>query len=191
MVGHGEVRFDEVNIVSTKKVDCTIRGMSPLLMHSFPMTEIKALEKKTPMEQAEIAAYRDPDTRDLYVPGIAIQRCFISGATYSKGKGRASLQKQVAACVLVNPERCSLGTKEFVIDSRPVVVPATKGRVIRHRPKLVEWNVSFRIEYDDTLLRESELRQVVDDSGSRVGLLDFRPEKKGPFGRFMITKWEA
>ena len=25
---------------------------------------------------------------------------------------------------------------------------------------------------------------------SRVGLLDFRPEKKGPFGRFVVTSWK-
>ena len=38
---------------------------------------------------------------------------------------------------------------------------------------------------------QNELRQVVDDAGSRCGLLDFRPEKKGPFGRFMVTSWQG
>jgi hypothetical protein len=30
----------------------------------------------------------------------------------------------------------------------------------------------------------------VDDAGQRVGALDFRPEKKGAFGRFVVTHWE-
>jgi hypothetical protein len=51
--------------------------------------------------------------------------------------------------------------------------------------------VTFEIEYDTVLLKEEELRQVVDDAGSRVGLLDFRPEKKGPFGRFIVTEWKS
>jgi hypothetical protein len=168
-----------------------IKGLAPgLLMHAFPLVPIEAIEKKTPAEQAELAAYRDPETRELYIPGIAVQRAFVSGATYSKGKGRGSLQKVVAACVMVSPERLGLGTDTFAIDSRPVVVPATKGRVMRHRPRLETWALTFTVEWDGTLLTETQMRRIVDDTGARVGLLDFRPEKKGPFGRFMVTKWQ-
>lgn len=176
--------------MAVKRIKCEITGTSPLLMHRFPMEEISALEKKSKEEQAEVAAYRDPDTEELYIPGVAFQRCLISAAVYSKGKGRASLQKPVAACVLVSPERASLGVKQYNVDSRPVVISATKGRIVRHRPRLEKWNTTFTIEYDDELLTEQQLRQVVDDAGSRVGLLDFRPEKKGPFGRFMVVHWE-
>lgn len=176
--------------MATKKIECTIKGISALLMHAYPMQPIEAIEKKSPDEQAEYSAYRDPDTEYLYIPGIAIQRSFIASASYSKGKGRGSLQKQVAACVMVNPERCDLGVKDFVVDSRPVVIAATKGRIVRHRPRLDNWTVTFEVEYDDTLITEAQLRRVVDDAGSRVGLLDFRPERKGPFGRFMVTDWK-
>lgn len=177
--------------MAVKKVRCTIKGISALLMHSFPMQPIEAIEKRSPEEQAEYSAYRDPDTQSLYVPGIAIQRAFIGSASYSKGKGRGSLQKPVAACVMVNPERCDLGVKDYVVDSRPVVVPATKGRVVRHRPRLDSWQTTFEIEFDDNLLTEAQMRRVVDDAGSRVGLLDFRPERKGPFGRFMVIDWNS
>lgn len=173
----------------TQKVQCTIKGLSALLMHAFPMIPIEAIEKKSPAEQAEVSAYRDPDNGQLYIPGIAIQRSLVGAATYSKGKGRSSLQKSVAACVQIFPERCGLGVKEFCIDSRPVVIRATLGRIIRHRPRLDEWQVSFEIEYDDTLLTEQQVRRIVDDAGSRVGLLDFRPERKGPFGRFVVVNW--
>lgn len=159
-------------------------------MHAYPLISIEAFEKKSAEEQAEVAAYRDPDTEELYVPGAAVQRAFVAGAAYSKGKGRSSLQKQTAASVLISPERLLLGTHKFVIDSRPVVVPATKGRIVRHRPRLDTWQVAFQLDYDDTLLKETEVRKIVDDSGSRVGLLDFRPEKKGPFGRFIVTQCE-
>lgn len=175
--------------MATKKIQCTIKGISALLMHAFPMEPIEAIEKRSPEEQAEYSTYRDPDTGNLYIPGIAIQRAFIGAATYSKGKGRGSLQKPVAACVMVSPERCDLGIKDYIIDSRPVVVPATKGRVVRHRPRLDNWQVTFEIEFDDNLLTEMQIRRIVDDAGSRVGLLDFRPERKGPFGRFMVIDW--
>lgn len=176
-----------------KKIFCKIKGISGLLMHTFPMVPIEnpPIEKRTPEEQAELSAYRDSENEDLYIPGIAIQRSFIAAAAFSKGKGRASLQKQAAACMFVFPDRVSLKTKKYVIDSRPVVVPATRGRVIRHRPRLDNWEVAFEIEYDESLLTERQVRQIVDDSGRRVGILDFRPERKGPFGRYIVTEWKV
>ncbi len=177
--------------MATKKVQVTIRGISALLMHAFPLEPLVAPEKKPPEEQAEHAAYRDPDTEQLYIPGVNLQRALVAGATYSKGKGRATLQKPVAACVIVNPERILLGVKEFAIDSRRVVIKATLGSIIRHRPRLNTWEVSFEIEFDDNMLTENEVKTILDDTGKRVGLLDFRPEKKGPFGRFMVTHWEV
>jgi hypothetical protein len=173
------------------QVEVSIKGISPLLMHAYPLVPIEALEKKTPEEQAEYSAYRDPETNDLYLSGSAFQRMLVAAATYSKGKGRGSLQKVVAACVLVSPERASLGTSTYKVDSRPVVIAATKGRVLRHRPRLDSWESKFTIEFDPDLLTESQLRRIVDDGGSRVGMLDYRPSKNGPFGRFMVTSWKV
>lgn len=174
-----------------KTVTVTIEGISPLLMHAFPLVPIEALEKKPPEEQAELAAYRDPNNHQmLYVPGVAVQRALISGATYSKGKGRASLQKNVAACVLVSPERISLGAKTYALDTRPVVIPATKGRILRHRPRIDAWKLNFTVDYDENLITREQLHRVIADTGLRVGLLDFRPEKKGPYGRFHVVGFE-
>ena len=160
-------------------------------MNAFPLTPMpKGFEKFSVEDQAARGEYRDPDTKELYIPAVAIRQSLVNAATYSKGKGRASLQKPVAACVLVTPERASLGVKKYTVDSRAVVISATKGRIIRHRPRLDTWKVSFTIEYDTDLLSATEVRQVVDDAGKRVGLLDFRPEKKGYFGRFVVTRWD-
>lgn len=62
--------------------------------------------------------------------------------------------------------------------------------LLRHRPRLDKWKAAFGLLYDETLMKPEQVRRIVDDCGSRVGLLDFRPERKGPFGRFMVTKWE-
>ena len=176
--------------MATKRSEVEIKGISPLLMHRFPLEPVQAIEKKTKEEQAKLAAYIDEETDELYIPGVAIQRCLIAAAAYSKGKGRASLQKPVAACVFVSPDQCGLGTKAYKIDARPVVIAATKGRIVRYRPRLDQWGVSFSLDYDPDMLTEAQLRTVVDDAGAKVGLLDFRPERKGPFGRFMVTVWK-
>jgi hypothetical protein len=176
--------------MATKVIRVEIKGKSPLLMHKYPMEPIEGIDKKSPEEQAEYAAYRDEATKILYIPSLCLQRALVGSAVFSKGKGRASLQKVVASCVMVSPVSLFLGTKDYVVDSQRVVIPSTKGSVIRHRPRLDIWKVAFDVEYDDTLMKEEQLRKVVDDAGQRVGLLDFRPACKGPYGRFMVTSWK-
>jgi|TARA_R100001086_G_scaffold230356_1_gene150600 hypothetical protein len=173
-----------------RTVMATITGISALLMHRFPTEPVNKIEMLTKEEQAEIAAYRDAN-EELYVPGVAFTRALVAGATYSKGKGRASLQKPVAACVIVTPENLLIGAKEYDIDSRRVVNPSTKGAIIRHRPRIEAWSFDVEIEYDPTLVTEAQLRTVVDDTGLRVGLLDYRPATKGSFGRFRVDNWES
>src|SRR5215475_7772791 len=105
--------------MTTKAIEVMIKGVSALLMHRFPLQPIEAIEKQSPEVQAEEAAYRDETNgRGLYIPGINLQRALIAAATYSKGKGRASLQKPAAACLQITPERLALGVKEYNIDSR-------------------------------------------------------------------------
>lgn len=173
-----------------KRIQVAIKGASPLLMHAYPMVEQNGIDKAPAAEQAEFHTYRRPDTRALYVPGVNLQRGLVAAAAFSKGKGRASLAKVAAAGVFVLESYCDLMPQEYAVDSRPVVIPATKGRIIRHRARFDDWSIRFTIEYDETLLDEKQMRRVVDDLGQRVGLLDFRPAKMGPFGRFIITEWK-
>lgn len=173
-----------------KTVSVRIEGISPLLMNRYPMEDTGEMKNMTPAEQAEIAAYRTPDTGELYVPGTAVLRCLVSAAAFSKGKGRASAQKPAAACLMIDSEYLKLGAKDYEIDSRPVVISATRGRIVRHRPRLDSWAVEFSLDYDTELLSANTVREIVDNAGKRVGLLDFRPACKGPFGRFVVTKWK-
>ena len=75
-----------------KRISVTISGTSPILMHRYPLEPIEAIEKKSAEEQARIAAYVIPESGNLYIPGVAVQRALIGAAVYSKGKGRATLQ---------------------------------------------------------------------------------------------------
>jgi hypothetical protein len=95
-----------------------------------------------------------------------IQRALIGGAAYSKGKGRSSLQKSVAAGLFIDDLKLLLGTKDFIVDTRGVVIPATRGRIERHRPRLDEWASNFTIIYDESLLSEAQVKQIVIDTGS-------------------------
>ncbi len=171
-----------------KRVKFGIQGVSPLLMHRFPEEGEDGGKDKTKKEQARNSMYEQKGKP--YIPGSNLWRSFVSAANYSKGKGRATLSRPAAAGLLIRDEHLWLDTP-WVVDSRPVVNPPTGGRIIRHRAKFEEWKVEGMLEYDEALLTGQEVRKIVDDAGARVGVLDFRPECKGPFGRFMVVKWEA
>ncbi len=59
-----------------------------------------------------------------------------------------------------------------------------------HRPRFDAWGISFTLIIDDKVFDQALVRALADDLGSKVGLGDFRPSRKGPFGRFLVSRWE-
>lgn len=171
-----------------KSLTVEIKGVSPLLMHASRGEQPEGFKNMSPEDQAEFAAYRNPRTKELFIPVDNLSRALISGASYSRGRGRASLQKEVAAGVFLSPVEIGLGTKKYDVDRRGAVIPATRGRYMACRPRIDDWEASFKVEFDETLLTENQLLKILADTGARVGLMDYRPEKRGPYGRFEVTR---
>ena len=64
--------------------------------------------------------------------------------------------------------------------------------MLRSRPKIPKWEATFYIIYDKTFLPNVDiLRQILSDAGKRFGLLDYRPQKGGPFGVFEVVEFEV
>ena len=59
-----------------------------------------------------------------------------------------------------------------------------------HRPRLDEWRLEFTLDVDETMFAPDFVRLLVDDAGTKIGLGDFRPDRKGPFGKFAVTSWK-
>jgi hypothetical protein len=77
------------------------------------------------------------------------------------------------------------------VDSRSVVIPSTGGRIMCHRPRVDAWRCSFTLDVDATVFTPNLVRTVLDDAGRKIGLGDYRPARKGPFGRFVVVQWEV
>lgn len=170
-------------------ISWSIRGLSPLLMHRFPMDTELGIEKKPPKYQAQRALYQLNGSGTIYLPAENLRQALVGGGVYSKGKGRATLTKTIAAILSITPDALTISPQKWEIDSRPVVITATRGRIVRHRPRFDQWTIGGKAIYDDTVISEAQLREVFDNAGSRVGVGDFRPAKRGPCGRFMVTAW--
>ena len=180
-----------------------IEGRTPLLMNRFSgeaELELSAGHRPTtrkklpPREAAEQSAYMDRKTKQLYFPGTNILACLIEAGKFFKlGKNKVTTTSGTLLTGGVHIEElvCKFGTKKFEVDSRRVVNPSTRGAVLRHRARLDKWKLSFTLEVDEEIFAVDLIRDIVDAAGKRVGLGDYRPTKKGTFGKFKVSGWEV
>jgi hypothetical protein len=185
-----------------KLINVEIKGTTPLLQHRFtesaeanPSTRKVLVNNGTPREQAEKAVYRNDG--GFYFPGAAIGRLIREAGSNHKLRGsRKSAKYVVPAAVLVMADGIDLlngdgksRIKDYEVDSRPVTIPATKGRIMRHRPRFDQWGAKFTIRINDDILPVDFIQQLLTEGGQQIGIGDFRPEKSGPFGTFNVTEW--
>lgn len=187
------------------KITVTIEGLTPLLMNRFSdeaeisttsghSPALRGNGKGTPRDQAEKTAYREASSGDLYLPGPNIFAALVEAGKFHKlGKNKVTTQKSslVPAGLIVEEIMVPLGTRDFEVDSRRVRIPATGGCVMRHRARLDRWKATFTLDVDETVFGPDFIRVLVDDAGKKIGIGDYRPATRGPFGRFVVTTWEV
>lgn len=190
------------------KVAVTIQGMTPLLMNRFTEAAEVAVSggtsvtfkghKGTPREQAEPKRYASADGA-LFIPGANIFAALIAAGTFHKaGKSKLTTLKTslIPAGLMVDDLICPLHDADgqpltdWEVDSRSVVIPSTGGRIMCHRPRVDDWRCTFAVEIDTDMFAPNLIRAVIDDAGKKIGLGDYRPARKGPFGRFVVSRWE-
>jgi len=174
----------------TEKIyDVEIKGVSALLQNRFaggePDTATKKKTATTKENDVENALYILP-TGETYQPSESIRQCLIEAGKAFK-KGKSNLSKTFASFCMVSPEAIVLKDK-WKTDRRAVVIPSTKGRVMRNRPRFDEWKLNFQINIlDDDEINEKTLKDALDYAGHYIGIGDYRPQKKGMYGRFIVS----
>lgn len=185
----------------------SLQGQSPLLMNRFTEEAAAKVSAGTsvamttgsrglPREQAEPRLYLSANGAPM-IPGPNVFAGLVSAGKFIKAGRRqlttgtsslipAGMQIVETECRIENPFGGKVG---WEVDSRSVVIPATRGRVMCHRPRFDAWKISFSIETDDTMFDEKITRALVENLCTKIGLGDFRPDRKGPFGRSMIVDW--
>lgn len=188
-----------------KIVSVEVQGVTALLVHRFgeAAQEGKSTRKNIvvenydPRSEAEKAAYINPDDGSYFLSAFGIPNAMGSAGVNHKMKGtRKTLRFVVPSAVTVTSDIITIldedgvPAKNFEVDSRPVTIPATKGRIMRYRPRWNKWKLQFELLIDESQLAVETAHQLLTEAGASIGIGDFRPEKRGPFGRFRVTKFE-
>jgi hypothetical protein len=183
-----------------KTVSVRIEGISALLINRFKeqdevVENMKGRKKDygTPRFQAEATAYADDKTKLLWVPSSWIKGAIQSIASDYKLPGSRKSVKSVSGGAIIPGEEKiyfdeKYKIKDIEVDSRPCVIQ--RARIMRHRAKLESWSLSFELEIEDSILEPDNVHQILSDAGRRSGLGDYRPQRGGPFGRFVVTSWK-
>jgi hypothetical protein len=183
-----------------EKLYLKIKGLSDLLMNN-PQNLGVGGPLPTPDKEAEISRYEDEDG-NLVVPAIALRKSIMLGATGYK-IGKFSLRSRLSASIQLFEEFFNLKDdkgnfiKEHIIDRRRVVIQ--RAAVIRSRAKVVlPWNFEGVFGFNAELLMDKHgevqlelLKKAINIAGQVAGLLDFRPNKGGWFGKYELVDIEV
>jgi len=189
-----------------KTFDVKITGTTALMQHRFDekaesdstkSTRTVVRKKETPRKAAERVCYQDK-TGKFYMPSACLTRMISEAGSNHKLTGsRKSAKYAVYAAVLIPADTVTIlngdgstPAKDFEVDSRPVVIPSTKGRIMRHRPRFDEWSIQFNVRINESVLPPDFVHQLLAEGGQQVGIGDFRPQCRGPFGTFNVVHWE-
>ena len=177
-----------------KKYEVEITGVTPLLMNKpeeYGFDE-QWVEKKASTDWEKEALkkiYMDSEGR-IYQPSNHLEQTLIeSGKKIRvKGAGKATYSKLFGSMVTVEPFELLHKNQEFEILKQLVVIPSTKGRVMRYRPMFKNWVLSFEIHAEDEIPQDV-LKEALEIAGRYSGIGDWRPSKKGKFGKFQVTSF--
>lgn len=176
-----------------------IEGISPYIINQPIAEEIADKSKlrlageKLLEHQFEVKQYRT-EKGELYMPYEHIHGSAMEAGKHFKvkgGGGKANYSKIVGYAVRVEPlEILHKITKLEKFIRLVRIPPKTGSRNLMCRPMLREWKVEFQLEVDDVEIPKEVLKDILDRAGKCVGVGDWRPQMKGPYGRFIVTKFK-
>lgn len=180
-----------------KSYKVKIVGISPLLMNRPSQLDIADKSKdvkretKTDKEQADSKLYKD-SKGNIYIPSTWFRGAIIEAGKMKKmggrGTSKATYSKVAGSSVDLSPFELTL-KDEWSVFSILAVNPTTKGRNLLHRPKFDNWSCEFECNFDEEQIEIPVMKELIDLAGLRVGVGDWRPAKKGAFGKFQVVEW--
>lgn len=175
-----------------REIECEIEGVAPLLQHKMSIEQEAQLASKTKKSVGQMKG-DNPEEYLYKVSGVICQpaehilQAIIKrlGGYKIQGKGKKTYLEMGKGSINIVPDMIPHKIQTWENDVRTVVIKATKGRVVRIRPKFPEWALEFTIQLINEDMPAEVIKAALDDAGREGGIGDYRPR----FGRFIVTKF--
>jgi hypothetical protein len=182
------------------KLYINLNGLSPILMNNpAGMLNLNAgeqtLGKKkipTPQDAVNASRYVLPDG-NLYVPAVAVRNCLLNATKGQLINKKSALPYISGGLLLIDEvfpltrngkplkgDKCSMDVRRAVVQRQGITR-------VRARVEL-PWELECVFEYNPDIVDIKVVETIAKKAGQIVGLLDYRVEKKGWFGRFEVAK---
>jgi len=178
-----------------KKYKVQIKGITPLLQNKpeeYGFDE-QWIEKKatTDWEKDALKKLYMTNNGTIYQPGEHIEQSIIEAGKKIKlkGAGRSTYSKLFGSMISIEDYEIPHENPNYEIHKSLVVIPATKGRVMRYRPIFKNWSLTFNILFEDEI-QASVIKEALEIAGKYSGIGDWRPSTKGKFGKFQVTSFQ-
>ena len=169
-------------------LDVEIEGVTPLLQNKIQPSEAVVKKRGEEQETEETAKSRLYKLEDgtIVVPSEWILRAMdrVSSEFKVPGMKRTTYKTLLPGNVNITKEAIPIEPQSWVVDERTVVIPSTRGRVWRYRPKFPKWKLRFTFRVFDTRIDKKTLITILQEAGRRIGIGDAR---KIGFGRFIVS----
>mgnify|MGYP000322976779 FL=1 len=191
------------------RVGCV--GTSPLLMNAMDKDTLlrlvtgekapKGAPKGTPLEQATKRLYLDATGKKVIMPVQNVLASMIEAGRRVRMEGKTQVSTasstilpsfltiEESELALVDPKdnkKQARWAEDIMLGRNP-----NGGEAVGIcRPRFNEWAFYMTLSADLSTVPERIVRELVYRAGTHVGLCDFRPQRKGTFGRFRIDEWK-
>ena len=188
-----------ISRIDAETLQVPIVGTSPLIVHKFSEKAkrqmLDAMQgRKTPKVAKDPEAdyqssfYRlDDDTYGF--PVIAFKAATVGAARfYGKSVSMTALRQ----FIFMNGEFSKAdGQKLARISGEPhmredIVRVGMGGSDLRYRGEFSEWSSVIEVVYVRSMLTRESVLSLIDAGGMGVGVGEWRPEKRGDFGTYMV-----
>jgi hypothetical protein len=190
-----------ISRIATETILVPIVGTSPLITHKFSekakRTMLDAMQgRKTPKEPKDPEReYRDAayrlDDEGYGIPCIAFKSATVSAARFfGKSVTMVGLRQTIfMAGEFSKIEGMMLARISGMPEMREDVVRVSNGGTdLRYRPCWNEWSTTLEVTYVKSMLTFDSVLSLVEAGGLGVGVGEWRPERKGEYGTYMIDE---
>jgi hypothetical protein len=193
----------------------TCKGVTPLLLNKMDANTLQSLllgptgkgskTKERPTSTREVAeqkVHRDAQGNPG-IPAAMLFACLVNAGQFVRldGKRQVSSAKATTLPGFMSLEdtftRLYDSSKDADVPA-PWEVDLAQGRnpnggeaVCICRPRFDLWRFTAHITIDTDQIGENVIRQLWDIAGKRIGIGDFRPQRRGIYGQFVVERWES
>ena len=177
------------------KCEVVIEGVGRGILFNNPIamyakkTAKKAIPDKS--EDARLSCYWSEDGKEIGFPAWNVRSGLVyasSGLKLPSNKKKA-LAPTISGDVEIGPEFLSFHTNKYESFVTRCVIQ--RAGVIKARGFLSKWTLKFEVAWELSTLgpdfHKELLPELLTILGESVGIGDFRPAKRGPFGKFRVV----